>query len=251
VVADGKVFIATDLTSGSAPLINIGVKAGSGFTTASIAGNYALVSFSKDSTTSLSELNTISIDSTGLVTSLTDTVNNNGTLHYPTLGAQGTLTVASDGTFTSGGGSSAGAVSGDGDVVVVQDLTQGDTPNVTFGVKQGTGVTLATLGGTYTAISYASDDVVASGTSVATAGLITLTLDGNGNLSGTATFNNAGTNSSSSVSGTYTVQSDGTTTFTLADGTVYNGAASGDGTAIVLADVTSGDAAEIAVAVRH
>jgi hypothetical protein len=61
----------------------------------------------------------------------------------------GTFTVASDGQF-SNSGDSLGYFSANGEFLLVAKTANGTSPGLTLAVKQGTGVTPATLNGVYT-----------------------------------------------------------------------------------------------------
>src|ERR1700734_1820119 len=121
-------------------------------------------------------------------------------------------------------GSASGAVSADGDLIVLADTNSGDDPYINVAVARGTGVTPATFEGVYNVAEYGGTPVTATFGKA-----ITVFAYGNGsysitytkNANGTITTNNTGT-------GSYTVTADGTLTLTDPDGDVYNGAISAD-----------------------
>jgi hypothetical protein len=143
-------------------------------------------------------------------------------------------------------GAARGAVSADGDLVILAANTSGDDPFVNVAVRRGTGVTQATFEGVYSVAQYGG----LSGSS--TFGrAITLFAYGNGTFFTSQTKNSQGTIGTSNDSGTYTVAEDGTLTYTDADGIVGTGAISADGNALVLGNITSGQSPTIWVGVRQ
>jgi hypothetical protein len=113
-------------------------------------------------------------------------------------------------------------------------------PDLIVGIKQGTGVTLATLNGVYS--------IGSLGFATASTGngeTFTLSFDGQGNFGGTyATNDNGVTTNSVDFSGTYTVTASGGVTLTDSSGGVYPGAVSADGNLIVAATLTGGGTQE-------
>ena len=105
-------------------------------------------------------------------------------------------------------------------------------------MKQGTGVTLATLNGVYT-VGSLSFSTAATGDGQ----VITFFFDGAGNFSGTYIDNNNGTiTTGNPTSGTYSVTSTGVLTLTQVSGNVHTGAVSADGNILVAANLTGGGA---------
>jgi hypothetical protein len=156
---------------------------------------------------------------------------------FPYSEPAGTLTVTSGGRFSSGGGT-LGYVSADGESLVETYIRSGASPGLTVAVKQGTGVTLATLNGVYTVGSLAFATA-----STGDAEVFTLFLDGAGTYSGTYIENNSGTITTGyTTSGTYSVTSTGELTLTDASGNVHTGGVSADGNIIVAANLTAGGA---------
>jgi hypothetical protein len=101
-------------------------------------------------------------------------------------------------------------------------------------VKQGTGVTAATLNGVYTVGSLSFVTASTGDGQVAT-----LFFDGAGSFSGTYIDNNSGTiTTGHTTSGTYSVTSTGVVTLTAATGDIQTGGVSADGGIIVAANLT-------------
>jgi PASTA domain len=240
--ADAAVDVS--MTSGTPPAIGIAVLTNVNATTASINGNYTLVDISAQLSTGNIYGYLATITLTNGVISGTFTQNMAGTI---TTGnqASGQWSV-SHGVLTSVG-SASGAVSADGDLIVLADTNSGDDPYINVAVARGTGVTPATFEGVYNVAEYGGTPV-----SSTFGKAITVFAYGNGsysitytkNANGTITTNNTGT-------GTYTVASDGTLTLTDPDGDVYNGAISADGNALVVASVASQQNPAIFAGVRQ
>jgi hypothetical protein len=229
--------------SGTAPLAAIAVLPNTNATTTSINGNYTLVDISAQ----LSSGNMYGYVSTGSVNNgtVSGTViqNTAGTISTHAGSAQWTVT---NGLVTSVGAAQ-GAVSADGDLIILADTNSGDDPFVNVAVRQGTGVTQATFEGVYSVTQY-------GGLSVTTTfgKAITLFAYGDGTYSIIFTKNAQGTITTNNTDeGTYTVAADGTLTVTDSEGNVYNGAISADGNALVLGSVTSNESPSIFVGVRQ
>ena len=230
--------------SGTAPLAAIAVLPNMNATTTSINGNYTLVDISAQ----LSSGKMYGYVGTGTL--------NNGTV-------TGTYTENMAGTITTGNPASAqwtvsnglvtsvgaaqGAVSADGDLIILADTNSGDDPFVNVALRQGTGVTQMTFEGVYSVTQYGGLSV---GSTFGKA--ITLFAYGNGTYSVIFTKNADGTITTNNTnSGTYTVAADGTLTLTDSDADVYNGALSADGNALILGSVTSNESPAIFVGVRQ
>jgi PASTA domain len=240
--ADSVAAVST--TSGTPPTIAIGVVPNANATTNSINGNYTLVDISAQL-------------STGIVYGYEATITvNNGTV-------TGTYTQNMGGTITTGNpasaqwtvtngiltsvGSASGAVSNDGDLIVLADTNSGDDPYVNVAVLRGTGVTPATFEGVYSVSEYGGTPVTSTFGKA-----ITLLAYGNGSYSVIYTKNaNGNITTNNTDTGTYTVAADGTLTITDSEGDVYNGAMSADGNALVLASVASAQNPAIFVGVRQ
>lgn len=241
---NGDAALAVGMTSGTPPAIGIAVLPDANATTASINGNYTLVDISAQLSTGNIYGYLATITLTNGVISGTYTQNMAGTI---TTGnpASGQWSV-SNGVLTSVG-SASGAVSADGDLIVLADTNSGDDPYINVAVARGTGVTPASFEGVYNVAEYGGTPVTATFGKA-----ITVFAYGNGsysitytkNASGTITTNNTGT-------GSYTVAADGTLTLTDPDGDVYNGAISADGNALVVASVASQQNPAIFVGVRQ
>jgi hypothetical protein len=125
----------------------------------------------------------------------------------------------------------------------------GSTPGIYVAVKQGTGVTTATLNGVYTLVSLSTSSAAGTVGRYYSVGVA------NGAFAGAYVENNAGTSSASNaVSGTYTAADDGAMTAVVTGATgplTLTGAMSADGNVFVLADVTSGEAATLLVGLRQ
>jgi hypothetical protein len=242
--ANGNAIVSAEsMASGTQPQIYVAVRPDANATTNSINGNYTLVDISSQ----LSSGNLY-----GYVATITL---NNGTI-------TGTYTQDMAGTITTGNPASAqwtvtngqvtsvgaaqGAVSADGDLIILADTNSGDDPFVNVAVRRGIGVTQATFEGVYSVAEYGGDTIAGT-----TGKAITLFAYGNGTLSVTLTQNASGTITNDAGGGTYTVAPDGTLTLTDADGNLSNGAISADGNVLVLANVTSGKAPTINVGVRQ
>jgi len=154
----------------------------------------------------------------------------------------GTYTVTAAGAITVGSGSGvSGAVSADGDLIVLAPITStGDGGNqaVLVAVKQGSGVTSSSLNGVYVMVSLQT-----GASSTANIGKAYSVVLVNGQFFGTYDQNDAGTSSTgNSVSGTYTLASDGTMSLSITGGPTLTGRTSADGNVFALTDTTSGDA---------
>jgi hypothetical protein len=232
------------LTSGTAPNIGIQVLPNASATTTSIDGNYTLVDLTAQLGTGVVSGYDATITLTNGTISGTYTENDGGTI---TTGnpASGQWTVANG--LVTAVGSAAGAVSADGDLIVLADTNAGDDPYINVAVRRGTGVTQATFEGVYSVSEYGGTPITSTFGKA-----ITLFAYGNGtwsitytkNANGTITTNNTGT-------GTYTVAADGTLTLMDTEGDVYNGAIAADGNALVLASVASTQNPALFVGVRQ
>ena len=242
--ANSDALAVVGITSGTAPSILVNVLPNTSATTASINGNYTLINITAHLGTGVIS----GYEGTGTLTngaiSGTYTENNGGTI---TTGnpASGQWTVA-NGVVTSVG-AALGAVSADGDLIVLADTNAGDDPYINVALRQGTGVTKATFEGVYSVSEYGGTPITSTFGKA-----ITLFAYGNGtwsitytkNANGTITMNNTGT-------GTYTVAADGTLTLLDTEGDVYNGAIAADGNALVLGSVASMQNPAIFVGLRQ
>jgi hypothetical protein len=128
-------------------------------------------------------------------------------------------------------------VSADRNALVLSQLTSGQEPSITVGIKQRQSGSTADVIGTYTIATQenSGDD----GT------LSAITFDGAGNIKGTGRSNNAGTISNITLAGTYSVAADGTLTIILTGGEPLTGGVSVDGQQLVLTDLNTGDSPSI------
>jgi hypothetical protein len=241
--ANGTAIVSAEgMVSGTQPQIYVAVLPNTNATTVSINGNYTLVDISYQ----LSSGNMYGYVATGTLNNgtVTGTVTQNtaGTISTHAASAQWTVT---NGLVTSVGAAQ-GAVSADGDLIILADTNSGDDPFVNVAVRQGTGVTQTTFEGVYSVAEYAGSTVTGIFGKA-----ITLFAYGNGTFFITQTKNSDGTVGTSNDSGTYTVAADGTLTITDADGIVVTGAISADGNALVLGNITSGQTPSIWVGVRQ
>ncbi len=240
---DGDAVVAAEgMATGIQPQIYVGVRPNATATTASINGNYTRIYLDADLGTGAVEADegpaTLSNGSaTGTYTS-----NTSGTIVTGNPNS-GTFTISNG--LVSGSGAN-GAVSADGDLIVVADTKSGDDPSIEAFVHQGTGVTLATFDGVYGVAQYGGES-----TSGTFAKAITLFAYGNGTYLINFTKNGNGVITTDDDSGTYTVAANGTLTLTDSEGNVYSGALSADGNALVLASVASGETPAIWAGVRQ
>jgi hypothetical protein len=224
-------------TGGNGPGLAVGVNPLQTATVSSLAGNWTTVALTGATTPYASEAS-IAINADGSFSGNQTTLDVTGAASTLAVsGAAGSYTVTND--VVSIGGDS-GYVSANSEFAVLTPVTQqpggpsANYPGLTAAVKQGSGVTLATLNGVYSIGSLAF--------ATATTGdgeTITLYLDGAGDFYGTATENDNGTSSSSTTfAGTYSVTSTGDLTLTDSNGIVYTGAVSADGNIVVAATIT-------------
>jgi hypothetical protein len=242
--ANAHAVLGSNALTGIAPGITVGVLPNASATTASIDGNYTLV----DMTASLSTGAMSGYDATINVTNGTVTgtyIENDGGTVTGGFQASGQWSVTNGAITAAAYGS--GAVSADGDLIVLADTTAHDNPSIEVAVRRGTGVTKATFEGVY--------NVSESGGTTVTAMIgkaITLFAHGDGTYSVTFTENVNGTITKNNTdTGTYTIATDGTLTLTDSEGDVYNGALAADGNALVLASITSTQNPAISVGVRQ
>jgi hypothetical protein len=238
--ADEFYWLANGVTpGGNAPGLALGVNPLLTATMSSFAGDWTTVALTAATTPYVSEESlTINADGSFSGTQTTLDTTGAGTTQAVT-GAAGSYAITSGAVLSIGGDS--GYISKNGEFAILTSTTQqaggasANYPGLTAAVKQGTGVTAATLSGVYSIGSLA---FITASTSDGES--ITLNLDGAGNFSGTATENDNGTSTSFSWSGTYTVTSTGALTLTDQTGNVYPGAVSEDGNIFVVAYLTAG-----------
>jgi hypothetical protein len=231
-------------TSGAPSSIGIAVLPNATATTASIDGNYTLVQLSAQLTTG----NIYGYEGTITLTNgnVTGTYTENGSGTITTGIPAGALWTVTSGIVTSVA-QGAGAVSADGDLIVLADTHTGDDPFISVAVPQGTGVTPATFEGVYSVAQYGGLSITATFGKA-----ITLFAHGDGTYSIIFTKNAQGTITTNNTDeGTYTVAADGTLALTDSEGNSYNGGISADGNALALGSVTSNQSPTIFVGIRQ
>ncbi len=240
--ADGDEFywIENDVSGGSPPALVLGVKPLQTADLGSLAGNWITVGLTQAATPYDSEA-TVAIGADGSFSGSQSTLDVTGASVTQTVsGAAGSYSVANN--VVSIGGES-GYISANGEFAMLTSVTQqaggasANYPTLTAAVKQGSGVTLATVNGVY-AIGNLAYATASTGAGTA----LTLNFDGAGNISGTGALNDDGAYSSESYTGTYTVTSSGVLTLTDANGNVYTGGVTADGNILVVAYLTGGGA---------
>jgi hypothetical protein len=243
------VALLANAVGGAQPGLFIGVKQAQNASISTVNGTYTSVSLESTSPASGS-LNSVTVSS-GNITVGSAQRNTNGTITTVAASPAGTYTVTPSGAITvgTGGNGISGAVSADGDLLVLAPITSngnGATPGIYVAVKQGTGVTAATLNGAYTLVS------LSTSTATGTVGRYYSVGVANGAFAGAYIENNSGTSSTNNlISGTYTAAADGTLTVKMTGGATLTGTASADGNVFVLADLTSGEAATLLVGLRQ
>lgn len=240
--ADSYVLAGTE--SGTAPAIAIGIVPNATATTASVNGNYTQVGIAGAANGGGMFANEGSVTLTNGAITGTLTLNTAGTIS-PGIQDSGQFTV-SNGVLTAAGGSQQGAVSADGDLIVIANTATGGIPGITALVPQGTGLSNATFEGVYSVAAYGGNSTAAPGDQ-----LFTAFAHGNGTYSITYTRNDNGTVSTGTDTGMYTVTANGTLTLTGSSGDVHTGAVSADGNTLVLASINSAEAPAIYVGVRQ
>jgi hypothetical protein len=242
--ANADAVNGVDVLPTIAPGMSVGVLPNATATTASIDGNYTLVNIAGTypSLAVSAYVATIAV-ANGVVTGTY--VENNAGMITSGNPASGTWSVTNGAVTATAYGS--GAVSADGDLIVLADTTLNDPSSIEVAVHRGTGVTKATFEGVYSASQYGGTTVTAMFGKA-----ITLFAYGDGTYSITFTKNAAGTITTGNTdSGTYTVAADGTLTLTDSEGNVYNGAIAADGNALVLASVSGTETPAIFAGIRQ
>jgi hypothetical protein len=234
---------ASTADGGGLPALAVGVNPLQNGTIAALAGNWFTVGLNQGSDPNgFGGVLTINADGSFSGT-LTNLDVNYVVASNPQSGPAGTFTVTSGGQF-SNGGNSLGYFSANGEFLVTTKTGSGTSPGLTVAVKQGTGVTLATLNGVYT-VGSLSPYTATSGV-VGTGEVDTLFFDGAGNWTGIfyrVNDNGAITSGNTPFSGTYSVTTTGVLTLTSAsNGNVHTGGVSADGNIIVEANLTGGGA---------
>jgi hypothetical protein len=243
IAADGDEFywLANALNAnGAAPALVFGVKPLQSASNASLVGNWTTVGLTQAATPFVSE-ESITVNADGSFSGSQSTLDVTGTAvaAQPISGPAASFSVAND--IVSVGGNS-GYISANGEFVMLTFVTQqaggaaANSPDLTLAIKQGTGVTLATVNGVYS-IGALGFSTVSTGNGET----FTLLFDGAGDFGGTYAENNNGVSANSgSFTGTYTVTATGVLTLTDSTGAVYTGAVSADGNLVVAATLTPG-----------
>jgi hypothetical protein len=241
---NGDATVGVGLASGTAPNIAIGVLPNASATTNSISGNYTLVHIDAQPSTGTIDgfEGTIALTNGNISGTYTEnaggtiTTGNSASGHYTAL--NGVVTTV---------GEASGAVSADGNLIVLGDTNSGDSPQIDVLLHRGTGVTQESFVGVYSVAEYGGTPVTSTFGKA-----ITLFAYGNGTYNVIFTKNAGGTITTNNTdSGTYTLAADGTLTLTDSEGDVESGAISADGNALVLASVASNQNPAIFVGVRQ
>jgi hypothetical protein len=228
---------ASTADGGGLPALAVWVNPLQHGTIAALAGNWFVAGLEQGSDPADFE-GVLTIGADGSLSGTSTGLDVNGVVSAnPQSGPAGTITVTSSGQF-SDSGRQLGYFSANGEFLVATRTTSGEPTGLTVLVKQGTGVTLATLNGVYTVGSLSFSTAATGDGEVST-----LFFDGAGNFSGTYIDNNSGTITTGyTTSGTYSVTSTGVLTLTPASGNVHTGGVSADGNIIVAANLTAGGA---------
>jgi beta-lactam-binding protein with PASTA domain len=231
--------IAAD--GGGLPALAVWVNPLQNGTFAALAGNWFVAGLEQGSDPSDFE-GVLTFGADGSLSGTSTGLDVNGVVSAnPQSGPAGTLTVTSSGQF-SDGASQLGYFSANGEFLVATRTSSGEPTGLTVAVKEGTGVTLATLNGVYTVGSLAFNTATTGDGEV-----YTYFFDGAGNWSANYIENDNGTFAAESgISGTYSVTSTGVLTLTNSgtgeSGNVHTGGVSADGNIIVAANLTGGGA---------
>ena len=165
----------------------------------------------------------------------------------------GFYTVAADGSLSldpAGGASLRGALSDDGQLQVLSQLTTSHTPSITVGIRLGSGpYSTALANGNYVIVTMdnAADSAVWH----------EMAFDGAGNVFGGVQRNDAGVitdlnnqHTYLTEKGTYSVASDGTLTLALDGVGALTGAISADGEYLILINLNAGQMPSIGIGLR-
>jgi hypothetical protein len=224
--------------NGVGPGLALGVRPLQTATLASLSGDWITVGLTLAATPYASE-GSVTINSDGSFSGSQSTLDVTGAASTQAIsGAAGSYAVT-DNLVTFAGNS--GYVSANGEFAVLTAVTQqpggvsANYPGLIAAVKQGTGVTLATLSGVYSLGSLSlSTATIGDGET------FTLYFDGAGNFNGSASENDNGISDIITWSGTYSVTGTGVLTLTDSSGNVSTGGVSADGNIIVAAALTAG-----------
>lgn len=248
--SDGEATIATDLNPGESAYLNFDVKKGSvGFGDADLSGSYVTVTYEHSGTTA--SLLTVKADGAGNYDG-SASLNDAGAISSG-VAVTGSYAVAADGALSldpTGGAPLRGGLSESGELLVLSQLTAGQAPSITVGVKLGSGpYSAAVASGCYVIVTMekGADSAVWH----------ELTFDGAGHVSGGVTRNDSGVitdlnqqNTYLTEQGTYGVATDGTLTLTLGNAGTLTGAISADGEFLILIDLNAGQMPRFGVGLR-
>jgi hypothetical protein len=218
-------------TMGSSNITTVAVACTTNYSLATVSGAYFGVGYQGSSDTG--SAGTVTYDGSGNFNVTAVAANVAGTI-FAVPPYAGTYAVGVDGTLTgiNSGSNFDGGISADGHTLASADVTMGEQPSFFVNIQQGqSNFTAASISGSYWAVFYDS-----AGTN---GGVGTITFDGAGNWSGTATRNNAGmVTTGVPESGTYTVNASGAMTFTPGGGApVLNGGVSADANTLVFSQI--------------
>jgi hypothetical protein len=137
--ADGDLLVFQDFQVGHTPAVSFGVKKGTSVTTATLSGSYTIVGYNSGlngGAGTVVDLTTIIMDGRG---NFSGSVVQNNSGVIASTATSGTYTVQADGTLTmvdAQGHTSNGAVSADGNALVLANVASGATPKVFIGLRQ-------------------------------------------------------------------------------------------------------------------
>jgi len=225
-----------------------GGKGGGGTVSYDLSGAFSRVSFSGGGTTNISRVETSSFASGGTYTE-SGTANSAGTISA--VSDSGTFAVSSGALSwndTSGASFSGGVLAGGG-FAISSCVTSGILPTVVVDLKNGGGTFMnATVSGTYFVAGYAY--VPGGPYNACFTG--TLTADGSGNWSLSATNNVNGTIVFGAAnSGTYSIAADGSASWTDLSGQIALGGVLAGGNLIITSVASAGNGPQILVGVRQ
>lgn len=223
--------------------ISVALKAGSGLSATNLDGRYSLVRFSSDhggedsGAVFTSGVGYVDFDGAGNVSiTITSIVNGQPSGEAFDLGtSSGTYTVDPDGEVTLSDGSD-GYVSANGNIVTWSDKIPEDSnegTGITIALKEGSGLSNASLNGRYSCVRFSSDHGGADAGAEFTSGIGYIEFDGMGNFTETITATANGQSSGEAFaagtsSGTYSVApngevtfNDGTTGYVSSDGGIF------------------------------
>jgi hypothetical protein len=279
VLAGGSNFVLAQQTPNEDPGVAVGIqRIDSGYTDASLDGDYSCVGLYADSAAAQglaptvgnplpalqgfsSNQCTVTFDGLGNYSGNT-TESRNGVLFTPTI--SGTYSVTGDGTasFTPTGetvAESEGQLLAGGSSLITSAAPGGNDPEIELFVQQQPGAySTASLNGKYTVVDYGYDHTAAQGLmpnpgetlpppNGFQGSVVIFEFDGSGNFTASGTVNSDGQISpiSSGTTGTYTVDVDGTVKFT--SGLKLSGQMLQNRSMFILGTSTLGEASRIAV----